>query len=64
MLKVYLSVCKRRKKVYIDAKKVYIRGYKAAKKVYIDAKKVYIFDKKVYNIYQKIAKKFTRCKPV
>jgi hypothetical protein len=45
-------------------KTIYIRGYETAKKVYFDAKKVLIFHEKVYNIYQRIAKKFILSKPV
>ena len=46
--------------VYFYAEKVYI----FEEKVYIFKKKVYIFDKTVYIIYQKNAKKFTKCKPL
>ncbi len=42
----------RMEKVCIVAEKVYIRGYQTAKKVYFEAKKV-------YNFYQKKAKKYT-----
>ncbi len=54
LLKVYLSVCKRWKTVYIVAKKVYIRGYETAEKVYIVAKKVYMVTKKVYVVAEKV----------
>jgi hypothetical protein len=64
ILKVYLSVCQRREKVYVDVKKVYTRGYETRKKVYFIAKNVYIFAKKVYMIYQKMTKMFTISKDV
>ena len=64
MIKVYLSVCKRMKKVYIrgytTGKKVYFH----AKKVYISAKKVYISAKKVYTKFAKTSNWFDISKPV